>query len=451
MINAITNSVLKDKLEPIDTQLYDVEKCFDALWLEECINDLFDAGFTNDKLPILFQENQTAKVAIKTQEGISKRIDIKNIVMQGTVWGSLFCTTSMEKLGKYFYENKELLYTYKNEVEVPPLCMVDDILGVQKCKDAKNINKAINTFIEMKKLRFSSKKCNRIHVGKTKQVCQDLEIHEMKMRNSEKEKYLGDYIHSSGKIKATLEDRTNKGWGIVSEIKAILNEVPLGKYKVEIGLLLRQAMLINGVLYNSEVWHSILVNDLLPIEKIDEALLRFILDAHAKAPIETLYLESGAIPIRFIIANRRINYLQTLLKRDDKELTKKILKAQLKNTSEGDFAQLVKSDFEQIKLPFDLKVMENTGMQTFKSLIKSKVKEAAFNYLNMKLENHSKVKDIKYSKLETQKYLTSQLFTNKETSLLFGLRTKTARTFKANFSNLYGGKISWPLNCWNKK
>ena len=194
-----------------------------------------------------------------------------------------------------------------------------------------------------------------------------------------------------------------------------------------------------------------LVNDLLPIEKIDEALLRFILDAHAKAPIETLYLESGAIPIRFIIANRRINYLQTLLKRDDKELTKKILKAQLKNTSEGDFAQLVKSDFEQIKLPFDLKVIENTGMQTFKSLIKSKVKEAAFNYLNMKLENHSKVKDIKYSKLETQKYLTSQLFTNKETSLLFGLRTKTARTFKANFSNLYGGKIACPLNCWNTK
>ena len=150
VINAITNSVLKDKLEPIDLQLYDVEKCFDALWLQECINDLYDAGLTNDKLPILFQENQTARVAVKTQEGISNRIDIKNIVMQGTVWGSLFCTTSMEKLGKYFYENKELLYMYKNEVEVPPLCMVDDILGVQKCTDSKKINGAINAFIEMK-------------------------------------------------------------------------------------------------------------------------------------------------------------------------------------------------------------------------------------------------------------------------------------------------------------
>ena len=35
--------------------------------------------------------------------------------------------------------------------------------------------------------------------------------------------------------------------------------------------------------------------------------------------------------------------------------------------------------------------------------------------------------------------------------MLFGLRTKTARTFKANFSNLYGRKIACPLNCWNTK
>ena len=62
VMNAVTNSVLKEKLEPIDVQVYDVEKCFDALWLEECINDLYEAGLNNDKLPLLFLENQNAKV-----------------------------------------------------------------------------------------------------------------------------------------------------------------------------------------------------------------------------------------------------------------------------------------------------------------------------------------------------------------------------------------------------
>ena len=156
-MNAITNYVIKEKSEPIDIQVYDVEKCFDSLWLQECINDLYEAGLDNDKLPILFYENQNAKVAIKTQQGITSRVNIKNIVMQGSVWGSLFCTTTMEKLGKLCYENKELLYKYKNVVDVPPLGMVDDILSIQKCTDAKKINVTINTFIEMKKLTLSQK------------------------------------------------------------------------------------------------------------------------------------------------------------------------------------------------------------------------------------------------------------------------------------------------------
>ena len=271
------------------------------------------------------------------------------------------------------------------------------------------------------------------------------------MNNSEKEKYLGDYIDKTGRIKATIEDRVRKGWGILSEIKAILSEVPLGKYKSEIGLLLRQAMLVNGVLYNSEAWHSVSPNDLMPLEKIDENLLRFILGAHAKAPLETLYLESGAIPIRYIVASRRICYLQTILKRDDTELTKRVFEAQLQNPSDGDYVQLVKSDFEEMNISFNLDNVKTTGVETFKKQIKNKVKEAALKYLQEKQKTHNKVKHIEYNKLETQKYLTSPLFTNIETSLLYGLRTKTNRTFRANFSNLYGGKIECPLKCWDPK
>ena len=59
-----------------------IEKCFDALWMQECINDLWETGFQNDKLPLLYLENQTAQIAIKTAQGYSKRKTIRNIVMQ---------------------------------------------------------------------------------------------------------------------------------------------------------------------------------------------------------------------------------------------------------------------------------------------------------------------------------------------------------------------------------
>ena len=134
MLNAITNSIVKGNADAVDVQVYDVEKCFDSLWVEDCINDLFETGFKNDKLPLLYLENQTAKIAVKTPHGISKRRTINNIVMQGTVWGSLYCTTSMDKLGQMSYENDDILYKYKNEVCIPSLGMVDDILSIQNAQ-----------------------------------------------------------------------------------------------------------------------------------------------------------------------------------------------------------------------------------------------------------------------------------------------------------------------------
>ena len=134
------------------------------------------------------------------------------------------------------------------------------------------------------------------------------------MNDSNQEKYLVDLVNKTGNIKATVADRVAKGHGIVSEIKAILNEVPLGKYKLEMGLQLRQAMLLNGLLYNSEAWHSVTLEDIVALEKLDEGLLRFLLGSHSKAPIEMLYLESGATPIRFVVSSRRLHYLRTILK-----------------------------------------------------------------------------------------------------------------------------------------
>ena len=74
------------------------------------------------KLPLLYLENCNATIAIESSEGISRRINFE----QGCVWGSLFCSTSMDKLGQMFNDNEKILYWYKEGVAVPPL-LVDDI------------------------------------------------------------------------------------------------------------------------------------------------------------------------------------------------------------------------------------------------------------------------------------------------------------------------------------
>ena len=68
VLNAILNDVKQGKCEPIDAVVYDVTKCFDSLWLKECINDLHEAGLNDDKLPLLFKTNENAKIAIKNSK-----------------------------------------------------------------------------------------------------------------------------------------------------------------------------------------------------------------------------------------------------------------------------------------------------------------------------------------------------------------------------------------------
>ena len=52
------------------------------------------------------------------------------------------------------------------------------------------------------------------------------------MKSSDQEKYLGDVRDKSGKIKYNIEKRKSKGYGIISNIRAIINEIsfPSSKY-----------------------------------------------------------------------------------------------------------------------------------------------------------------------------------------------------------------------------
>ena len=55
VLYAVINSVINGEIEDVDLQLFDVVKCFDKIWLQEAINDLYDADLNNDKLVLLYK------------------------------------------------------------------------------------------------------------------------------------------------------------------------------------------------------------------------------------------------------------------------------------------------------------------------------------------------------------------------------------------------------------
>ena len=78
-------------------------------------------------------------------------------------------------------------------------------------------------------------------------------------------------FHKNKKKKYTIISR---------KIRLLLSDMPFGYRRVQVGLMLRDAMFVNGVLCNSEVWHSISKKHIEELEIIDHQLMRHIIGAH---------------------------------------------------------------------------------------------------------------------------------------------------------------------------
>ena len=83
--------------------------------------------------------------------------------MQGTVWGGLKCTTTMDGLPKLILQDSQAIYKYRGLVSIPPLEMVDDMITAVECRSKTvKLNAAVNAFIKSKKLFLNTSKHSKI-------------------------------------------------------------------------------------------------------------------------------------------------------------------------------------------------------------------------------------------------------------------------------------------------
>ena len=150
-----------------------------------------------------------------------------------------------------------------------------------------------------------------IHMGNNSN-CNELKMHEEKMHYSDSAVYLGEVIHKSGKAKFNINEGYIKAYAIIAKIRAVLQDELLRKEK-KVGVPLRQAMFVNGVLLNGEIWNSTSQEDKKKLEAIDNQVMQVVCGSHAKTAMECLYSETGEKPLRHIITNHKILYLHHIL------------------------------------------------------------------------------------------------------------------------------------------
>ena len=112
-------------------------------------------------------------------------------------------------------------------------------------------------------------------------------------------------------------------------------------------------------------------------------------------------------------------------------------KAQWKYPAMNDWTAQVKIDLEDFGIKIDLDYITSRSTNTFKQLVKIKAKQFAFSNFMIKKEKHSKVKELFFTELKTQAYLTSMSLSAKQAQAVFSYRTRMA-SYSENFQNNNG-------------
>ena len=140
--------------------------------------------------------------------------------------------------------------------------MIDDLGAIARCgPESVILNAVINAKINMKNLEFSATKCVKLHICKenrkpspkdesnAKNVrCVFLSAQDTEMVSADSEKYIGDVISSTGSYDANILRRTSIGMGAISKIFPILNEISFGYNYAEIGMIMRESVLLSKML-----------------------------------------------------------------------------------------------------------------------------------------------------------------------------------------------------------
>ena len=177
------------------------------------------------------------------------------------------------------------------------------------------------------------------------------------MEEVKQETYLGDILSSDGKNTANIKNRVSKGLGIVNQILTVLEAANFGHHYFEIAILMRESMLVNGILTNSEICYNLLKAEVKELEEVDKLFLRKILNVPESTPGESYFLELGIIPFNVIIKARRINYLYYLLSRDETEMMSIFFFTQWANPTKGDWSEQLKEDMKDFEIPINFDEM----------------------------------------------------------------------------------------------
>ena len=407
----------------------DLVKCFDKLWLKDCLVDLHKAGMREREIRLLYMLNKRAKATVITPAGETNKIDIVEAAKQGTVFGPKLCCASTGQINHIGEKTNTVIYP---AITVEALTYVDDLLGIGSIKIIEKIIENCSKMEKRKGMEWSLEKSNWMGMKTGREKIQEVNamVKSGKIKQCEVYKLLGNWLNSAGNMDKQLEEMEKKVPAYKRDCNNIAAQSRIGKMELEAKLVIYEKVVKTSLFYNLEAWSNIREKDYNKMEMIQGDLLKGILGLPRSTPYYGVLYETKIIPARLEIWYRKLMLYHGIINSDEDRIVKKIL-------IEQERSQQVKCWFSELKEIGDKIGMEVRGDKAkekrkseWKKEAKEKVRKEADRMETEKIKNMKKLRFLKAGRaVETY---WKELY-NDDARLAMKIRLNMIETIGSNF------------------
>ena len=383
----------------------DAEKCFDKLWLNDGIFELWRCGTDIRDCMMIRKLNARAEIKVRTSVGSTDPFIVEEIARQGTVYGPQICIASTDKVN---IMGRKVETYYGPDLPIEAGVFVDDVSGVGGYTTANNVIYNCRLLEEKKKFTFNNKG------GKTEYVVipvkNDKEIKTIteKVKNGKinrvpEHKMLGTWIAESGKYETDINKKKTKLQYMINTVRQRTLPQKLGKYAVDAKLKLAETIIIAGLLHNAEGFPSFTETEIKELEKVQHLIITELLGVPNSTSYLALLLETGFWTMKARLTYKKLMLYQNILKSDSRRTLKSLVKVQKeenrRSTWYGGIAEII-SEYELTE--WDPAIILKSK---WKTLVKKKITEKTEIYIKQKLSTMTKGRTICQDKYEKKGYL----------------------------------------------
>ena len=313
----------------------DVEKCFDKLWLDDGIKELWKNGMGARDCMAIKKLNELAEATVKTPIGSTEEIKLTNIVRQGTVNGPPICAAVMDTVNSIGYDS---VTHYGPYLIVKTLAYVDDLGSAGGAETANRMIMNCNIMEERKKITFNTDKGKSaylvIHQKKGSGVI-TATVKKGEFEEVEEYKYLGVWLDKTGQYRINILKKKEKIPYMISSTKRIASTYKMGKLSTQARLKMMNIILTPSIIYNAEAYATFSNKELELLEGAQAQIIRQLLELPISTPYLPLLLETGTWTMEGRIHYKKLMLFHNITNSSDERILKNIISEQMKDPRPG--------------------------------------------------------------------------------------------------------------------